>query len=541
MTMPEAMTDVVCARPGGAAEGGSQDLSLEQLVSHLRHEGLKVEVAGYPDRAGQARELAEVLAAATARCIVWPVSGRADWRRLIDNWPSSPPGPDGEMDDPVTLVCGDFPSRHAAGALEALPGLSAVVRGEPEATVAAVGSALRRGRPWRQEKGLTVTENGSPRFNPPRPLLRTLDSLAAHSRDFFHPSRRGGTQRILLSRGCASDCQYCGLQTPYRREWPGIEVLYWRSRSASAVVEEMMAFHRLGVRNFSFNSFVTFGVDERGGALLADIARGILESGLDMEFRFVTLVRDLHRNLELLPLLRDAGLREVTLGVDSGVPRVLETFGVDSSPRRVHESMAALAENGVAWHTGFVFYDPYLTLGEMRQNLSFIRSLAPHYRAVGIPFAYAVDQQYLSTSLRVLWSTPLYPRLVEDGLAEEVDLLERDPRVGVRHPAVGRLLQVHTAINQSVMPFLRPFLSRRKAVEQHPWLETFPLDLVEFLVSCYEAELERPPKQVLEQANRWIHSRLSSGWDSLVELLEVSEEEREKMDRFLATLTRTAA
>lgn len=528
--------DVLCVHPPRQQHQTGQSLEFEMAVSRARSGGLTAATAGYPDRGPSAPDAAAALAAFRPRVVYWHVPNRGAVAPLrAGGTPAA---------GAVELAGGDFAGRHGEGLLGAVPRLDGTVRGEPEETLAAVAAAVRDGADWRREAGLTVRREGGVRSNPPRPLPDDLDPLAARAEDFFTDQRRTQGHRVMISRGCNSDCLYCGLQTPYRSEHAPARTEYWRARSVAAVLDEIERFHALGVRSFYLNSFVVFGYDERGAGQMEAIARGIVERGLDLELRFVTLVRDLHRNLDLLPLLVEAGLAQLTVGIDSGLPRALATYRVDQTPEQARDCLAALSRLEIPFVSSFIFYDPYLSLPELRANLRFLDSLAPYYAHMEMPFSYFLDQQLLNTVLRVRQDTPIYGRLVEDGLAEAVDPLEREPRVGMRHPEVGRLFQVHQAVNKLFMPSLRPLLWSRAAAATCPAVERLPRDLLERLADLYQAEPDRAPASALAAVAAWLHQRLAGDWDELVAAVGSGAgdagDKRRHLDEFFATLTERA-
>jgi len=510
-----------------------QILEFELVVSFARGRGLTVETVGYPDRGEEPLDLETAAGSWQPRLVYWHLPGRQAWDRLRQE---AQPAFSASSPPPVMVAGGGFATQYDAGVLEHVPFVDAVIRGEPEATLAALVECVRAGRPLETELGVTTRADGQTVRTAPRPLLRDLDALAVRTSDFFRPERVASEQRILLSRGCEANCQYCGLQTFYRNEFPGRPRSYWRARSAASVLAELERFHDLGVRQFIFNSFVFFGQDEEGTELVRSIAHGILDRGLELVFRFVTRTADLHRNLHLLPLLQRAGLGQLTFGLDSGLARPLEFYQIESTRRMALDCLQALADQQISFHTTYIFYDPYSTLSEVRENLQFLVSLAPYYRHLSMPFAYVLDQQLLSTTLRVKWSTPLYRTLASDGLAEDVDTLMQDPRIGMRDARVGRLFQAHQAVNRQLFPMVRALFFDPEVVRRYPAMERLPADLLEHLVVCYEQEPECSPRDAVRRSAGWLHQRLSETWSDMAALLDLDAEQWERTERFFETL-----
>jgi len=525
------MIDLLCvARPQVENHDPPQALDFELVVSSARGRGFSVETVGYPDRGERAVNLDTALVRWRPRCVYWHVPGRRAWealrqidpQELLDEFPT-----------PLMVAGGNFATQHAVSMLRQVPLLDAVIRGEPEATLQALVAASRADRPWQTELGLTWRLDGQTIRNPPRPLASDIDSLAARQGDFFVSERAGAEQRILLSRGCSNDCQYCGLQTFYRNEFPGSAAAYWRPRTAGSVLDEIERFHRLGVRRFVLNSFVAFGQGARGAELIRDIAQGILNRGLVLDYRFVARSADLHRSRHLLPLLKRSGLSSLRVGLDSGLARPLSLYRVDSSREVVVGCLEALAREGIPFRADYIFYDPYSTLAEVSENLRFLTSLAPYFRHMAMPYSYFLDQQLLSTTLQVTWSTPLYEKLKRDGLAEDIDTMDRDPRIGFADSRIGHLFQAHQTIMKRFFPYLRPLFFSSHVVRRFQFLESFPSDLVQVLVECYEEAPSCSTHDAVRHGVRWIYDRVSPVWEDLLARLELDTTQQERMGRFL--------
>lgn len=479
-----------------------QRLDFEILLSSLRQAGH--DVAAFDSQAQHLPPdvLAARLAAAEPDLLYWHLDTRSDYEVAAALAGAAP------AQHPAMLAGGYFGTRHDLVILSAVPRLAAVVRGEAETTLTAVAGELAAGRPWQEEPGLTVRRGGAPVRNPPRPLA-DLDTLPMAATDFFVPERRRGGQQVLFSRGCRSDCSYCGLQVPYREQIPGGAARSWRSRSAAAIVEEIELYHRrLGVEVFRFSSFVFFGEDERGGAIVRAVAEEIVRRGLQIRFSFVTHPGPLLRNRDVLPALAAAGLGWVVVGVDTGLDRARALYRLESSREEAREALALLHRQGIPFTPEFIFYDPYLTLPEVRENLAFIAGLAPFCAHMPQPFGYFLDRHLLQSALRLGAEIPLYRRLVEDGLAQPVDPLRADPVARFRDPRVGRLSSLHRRAGARLGEPVRRLYCSARRVARFPHLGSFPLDLMERLVERVERDDPRSDEEIVEELLGWARSQV---------------------------------
>ncbi len=507
-------------------EEPEQDLEAEILVAYLRQHGLAVVLVDAQVSRLAPANLARSVLEQRPGVMCWRVATRPDFRALIEAAPTIASAPN----RPLMLGLGDLAARNDRTVLERVAVLDAVVRGEPEATVAAFAFARRDGERWHELAGLTVRDRGSPHRNAPRPPLEDLAALPRAADDLFDTERQ--SQSILISRGCNQDCLYCGLQVPYRKGEPGRKT-FWRGRPAKDIVDEIEHYNRRGVDRFSFNSFVLLGEDEHGTEQIRAVAEEIIRRGLRIHFSFVTQAGALYRNRALLPRLREAGLAQLTLGIDSGVARFHSEYRLPFGRTEIRGALAALHESEITFVPTFIFYDPRTTLAEIRDNLAFLESLAPWFSHLPATFAYLLDQHLINTMLRVRAEMPIYANLRTEGLATEVDPLEADPAIGFRSSATGRCFRLHQRANQVICRRIRLLLFSPQIVNQFPHLDRFPLRLLERIAA--HAEQEATEEEALRDLNGWTRAKLADDLETMLDLVDLPAEHRHVFAPFQTT------
>jgi radical SAM superfamily enzyme YgiQ (UPF0313 family) len=191
--------------------------------------------------------------------------------------------------------------------------VDAVVRGEPEHTVAEMLRELSAGRDPLAVAGLTVRRGADVAHNPDRPLLKgpELDALPFPARHLLPigpyriPTMEGPVQTVAASRGCPINCTYCGYVVA--------QGIPWRGRSAASVLAEVREIvERFGVRNVVFRDPLFAGSRERTLELCA-----LLEAArLPLQWQCETAIKTL--DAELLAAMGRAGCVSVSFGVESG-------------------------------------------------------------------------------------------------------------------------------------------------------------------------------------------------------------------------------
>jgi radical SAM superfamily enzyme YgiQ (UPF0313 family) len=136
------------------------------------------------------------------------------------------------------------------------------------------------------------------------------------------------------------------------------------------------------------------------------VAEEIERRGLDIRFHASCRVNDVDE--ETIRALQRAGLVSLSLGVESGVPRVLRTFNKHITPQQSLDAVAMLERLGIPTLTYIIFFDPYMTLDEARENLEFLVELRRHDN---VRFEEIIFRGYIPVS-----GTPLFDQVRADGL-----------------------------------------------------------------------------------------------------------------------------
>ncbi len=200
---------------------------------------------------------------------------------------------------------------------------------------------------------------------------------------------QAGKAQFDSSRGCPGGCQYCGGHSFYdeRTDASGLprRVLCWRGLSAEKVVDEIEYMYReYGVRLIDFTDDDFIG-GSPGRA--AQIARLLIERGLNRYVHFFILARAQEildpSSEELFPLLRQAGLARVTIGIENFNTAALKVFGKGINKE---QNMAALRRvrylmPGVDLSIGLINFYREVTLDRLKENRDTIRALGI-YRAL---------------------------------------------------------------------------------------------------------------------------------------------------------------
>ncbi len=205
----------------------------------------------------------------------------------------------------------------------------AVVAGEAEyvwhrvlADLEANRSAgIYRADRWHDLRGLPVIDHWT------LPLLKpdAFRSSWLYRMYFFWP--------IMFSRGCPHPCEYCAVQTYYRRAF--------RTRPVEEFIDEVQRMRSFGAQRFLFLDDNPIGNPEK--------AKEMLRRLIPLNIQWVSQATiNVARDPELLDLVARSGARVLSIGFESLSDESLSSIGKSfNRPSRYAEDIAKLRARGI--------------------------------------------------------------------------------------------------------------------------------------------------------------------------------------------------
>ena len=269
---------------------------------------------------------------------------------------------------------GHFPSLRYEYVLREVPELDSVVRFEGELTFSELVERLARGQDWHEVAGIAYRDGDRSVATPPRPLIADLDELPYPARPFESALTVLGRKAspIMASRGCSRACSFCSIRQFYGQV-PGKKV---RVRKPASVVEEMgVLHHEHGVSIFLFqdDDFPVWGGFGRRWA--GQFIESLREAGLCGKVLWKISCRSDEVEPELFGRMRDAGLYNVYLGIESGNLAGLRTLNKQVTVEENLQAVTILHDLGLAFTYGFMLFDPSSTFATIRENAAFLRRI----------------------------------------------------------------------------------------------------------------------------------------------------------------------
>jgi anaerobic magnesium-protoporphyrin IX monomethyl ester cyclase len=243
--------------------------------------------------------------------------------------------------------------------------IDSVVRHEGEVTLLALVNNLDDQNNFKTIPGLSYREGEKSHVNPPRPLIENLDELPFPKRDDYSRYNEGDHYAMVTSRGCYGNCSFCSVRAFY-----GYDNASLRFRSPDNVVDEIeYLVDNYGAKVISFLDDNFMG-GKIGKKRAKEIANAIINRGLDIFFEISCRSDDIDEHI--LSEMKKAGLRHVSVGIESGNDEVLKRFNKKVTVSDNIAAIKILRKNNLSFTPYFIMFDPWTTLDELKCNLLFL-------------------------------------------------------------------------------------------------------------------------------------------------------------------------
>jgi len=263
------------------------------------------------------------------------------------------------LDSSVTVAAG------GAGAsflwqllLERFEEIDYAVLGEGEHTFVELVRHLETGDRKRAETvaGVAFRRNGKAVCNAPAAVETDLDRLP-------DPARYYTFQHVVSSRGCPSNCRFCGSPRLWHRRV--------RYHSPEYFVKQIERLHAGGV-HFFYVSDDTFTLKPDR---VVEICRRIVEQGLQVTWAAISRLDRI--NEEMLGWMRRAGCIQISYGVEHGTPEIRKRLGKHFSDEQIEAAFSLTTHFGIMPRAYFIYGCPGETNRTIDQTIDLIRRIRP--------------------------------------------------------------------------------------------------------------------------------------------------------------------
>lgn len=236
--------------------------------------------------------------------------------------------------------------------------IDSVCVGESELSFLELLDRLKAGQPTQGIAGTVFRDGERIVKGPPRASINDLDTLAS-PHDYFD------THIVMTSRGCPWQCTFCGAETTWGRGFRGQSIPY-----VLDALETVLA--RLPVRMIQVKDD-TFTANKKRAL---EICRGIRERKLNFMWSCDTRVDVLTE--ELIKEMRLAGCQRLSLGVESGSPKILKAINKKITAEKIAEAASLAKRYGIAVRFYMMLGNRGETSETFHETLDFLERTRPH-------------------------------------------------------------------------------------------------------------------------------------------------------------------
>jgi len=205
-------------------------------------------------------------------------------------------------------------------------------------------------------KGISFRKDGQ--------VIKTSNAEAVHDLDQLPmPSKYFEFQHLSSSRGCPSDCTFCGSPQFWGRRV--------RFHSPDYFVEQIEHLYRKGIKFFYFSDDTfTMRADR-----VIQICKKIIERNLKITWFAISRVN--HVDEEMLYWMRKAGCIQISYGVESGSEKTRAALNKNIRTDDIKRAFAMTINYGILARAYFIYGSPGESEETIQETIELIHEIKP--------------------------------------------------------------------------------------------------------------------------------------------------------------------
>lgn len=269
--------------------------------------------------------------------------------------------------DIIILTGGPHFPLTAKNALENVPEIDYIIKGEGEKAIIDFMNRLENGKDLSEVPGIVFRKNNEFFENKTVNLIEDIDELPMPAWHLFdmkaYDKPIDGTKirsiGVMSARGCPNVCVYCA------NARSGLRLM-----TPKKFVDEVEFLQKeYGFRGFDFWDDTLTMVNEHAIAICEEIIRRKLDIVWYARARVNTV------NKDLLQLMRNAGCIRISYGVESGSPRILKIIKKNITIEQVKQAVKDSSDVGMAVVENFMVNLPDETIDDLKQTIEVMKWL----------------------------------------------------------------------------------------------------------------------------------------------------------------------
>jgi len=284
--------------------------------------------------------------------------------------------------------------------------------GTYETTFLSLMEAINQGSPLDTVKGIAFRRMGDAVSTGPRTTyypydklpIPAYDLLPSLSKYYISPkhSRHSPFTIMYTSMGCPYSCIFCVVRQSK-----------WRKRSVGSIMKEITYLKNEHGLKCVFFMDELFTMDRQR---TVDLCKAFIKYKIDL--RWYTSTRVDLVDKELLELMRRAGCRNISFGIESGSQRILDYAKKGITVEQAMQAVKTVKEAGIGVHLAFIVGLPGENWETFKETVDFVKKALPSMAQFNVAVPYP--------------GTPLYDLARSKGwIDEDLDYTQLQHQVSI--------------------------------------------------------------------------------------------------------------
>jgi anaerobic magnesium-protoporphyrin IX monomethyl ester cyclase len=192
---------------------------------------------------------------------------------------------------------------------------------------------------------------------------RALDISFADRRMTSCVIKGGGNPAVAASHGCSGECSFCCVS--------GYYASVWRPRPVEHVRDELRALvDRFNVTEFHLVDSSLLGPTLQARNWASHLCKVLSEFRPRLRLKTSCRLADLDE--ANIVMLQQAGFRTLKIGMETFCAESQTVYGKNVDREAAIRRLDFIRAGGMEVSIGFIMFDPYLSIGDLRSNLEFL-------------------------------------------------------------------------------------------------------------------------------------------------------------------------
>lgn len=248
------------------------------------------------------------------------------------------------------------------------PQINCVILGDGEEIITDLFNNISKKNDWSNTEGIAFCKNGKVSIN----MKKSIKDLDEYSFPQYKLYKKCQTATIVTSRGCYGNCSFCSEKQFYSFQCNKSS----RSRSVSNVMKELDDIVKRCNPDFVSicdSNFMPRTQSRR--KWLLEFFSEVSKRNYNVSFRANTRANDIIFYEKDLPYFIENGLDSFFIGIESFNQRQLDYYNKMTTVEENIEAINILKKLQCKIEIGFLILEPYVTLKEIFENLTYLINL----------------------------------------------------------------------------------------------------------------------------------------------------------------------